>query len=418
MKILIQSLNFPPELIGVGKYVGEMAVWLKNNGHDVHVITGMPYYPLWKIHKGFNKYFWRKEYLCGVTVWRCPIWVPKNPTGLKRLAHLFSFFLSSLPIALMQIMWRPRIVFTVQPTLFVAPTALFICFFTGAKKILHIQDFEVDAAFELKILRGKLIRKIILTLEKFIMLRFDLISSISKMMLKRAELKGVSESKLYLFRNWVKLNPFFETLHKNENQSQAVINYRKKLNIHNDSLVALYSGNMGEKQGIEILGYVAKIFHNVNQSNLYFIFCGNGPSREKLEAICDGLKNVLFLDLQTEKNFHHLLSIADIHLLPQQVGAQDLVLPSKLTGMLASGRAIIACANKGTEIESIVSECGVVVPPENPEKLYEAILELVKNPDKRKDLGEKGRNYAIKNLDQEIIMSNFNLELYKFNKGY
>ena len=112
MKILLYGLNFTPELTGIGKYTGELAAWLAARGHAVRVVTAPPYYPAWKIADGFTNR-WGVEDLCGgssLQVWRCPLWVPRQPGGLKRLLHLASFALSSCPVMLRQIFWRPDVV--------------------------------------------------------------------------------------------------------------------------------------------------------------------------------------------------------------------------------------------------------------------------------------------------------------------
>jgi colanic acid biosynthesis glycosyl transferase WcaI len=132
MKIVIQSINFHPELTGIGKYTGEMAGWLTSKGHLVRVITSAPYYPKWKISPGYKKYSWSKETWCDVEVWRCPIWVPIKPNGMTRIIHLASFALSSFPIMLWQIFWRPNIILTIEPPLFTAPAALVAARISGA----------------------------------------------------------------------------------------------------------------------------------------------------------------------------------------------------------------------------------------------------------------------------------------------
>ena len=123
MKILLYGINFAPELTGIGKYTGEMAAWLAAQGHQVRVVTAPPYYPDWAVGAGYSARTWRRERWQGVDVWRCPLWVPPRPGGAKRLVHLASFALSSLPVMLRQLLWRPEVVWVVEPPLFCAPTA-------------------------------------------------------------------------------------------------------------------------------------------------------------------------------------------------------------------------------------------------------------------------------------------------------
>ena len=199
----------------------------------------------------------------------------------------------------------------------------------GAKAWLHVQDFEVDAAFDLGLLKGQRIRKLVAGAERWLMRRFDVVSTISQRMHQRLLAKGVAA-------------------------------YRRELFIPDGAVVALYSGNMGGKQGLEVLADLAKqnnwgqipinFVPNTAQGTVepaqaatnvvavVFVFCGNGAGRADLVQRCQGLPNVRFIDLQPAERLPDLLATADIHLLPQRADAADLVMPSKLTGMLTSAR--------------------------------------------------------------------------------
>ena len=163
LDILIYGLNYAPELTGIGKYTGEMAAWLSARGHRVRVVTAPPYYPAWRIADAYQG----KGYLRegggaegdGVgepLIFRCPLYVPAKPTGLKRMRHLASFMLSSLPVLLREVLApdgnAPDIIWTVEPTFFGAPFALLAARLSQSPAWLHVQDFEVDAAFELGML--------------------------------------------------------------------------------------------------------------------------------------------------------------------------------------------------------------------------------------------------------------------------
>src|SRR4051794_25657468 len=114
-KILLYSINYSPELTGIGKYNGEMAAWLVNNGYEVRVVTAPPYYPDWRVQEGYSAWKYAKERIDGTQIWRCPIWVPRKPSGLKRLLHLLTFALSSLPVMLLQLFWRPHLLLVIEP---------------------------------------------------------------------------------------------------------------------------------------------------------------------------------------------------------------------------------------------------------------------------------------------------------------
>lgn len=399
MRILIYGINFSPELTSTGKYTGELAMWLANRGHDVRVITAPPYYPEWRVQFGYSKWFWKREDSAKVSVRRCPLWVPKNPSGLKRILHLLSFALSSAPVALAQIIWRPNLVWTVEPALACAPLALLVGRLSGGATWLHIQDFEVDAAFEMGLLRGEYGRRLILNFERWLMCSFDRVSTISDRMLDRARGKGVLPERLVRFPNWVDISLI-------QYVSRSV--YRDRLRLRDSDVVALYSGNMGNKQGLEVLAEAARSL--IWRKDLVFVFCGEGSGRAALEEACDGLENVRFLPLQPLDQLSQLLGLADIHLLPQRADAADLVMPSKLSGMLASGRCVLATANPGTELASVVAErarCGLVVPPENVDAFVAGLLRLTDDSERRWAMGAAGRDYAEKYIETNSILSAF-----------
>lgn len=320
---------------------------------------------------------------------------------------------------------------------------------------MHIQDYEVDAAFDLGLLKGAVLRGMVTAGERWLMRRFDRVSTISPRMVARALAKGVAPERAVLFPNWVdvKQEQGSRCKAQGENQGQGssnkvqgssnkvqdkASNYRAELEISEDAVVALYSGNMGGKQGLEILAQVAKIQvqetrfkaqdtrfkAQAKQSErslapctlplvpeIIFVFCGNGAGRAELVVLCEGLGNVRFLDLQPLERLGELLSFADIHLLPQRADAADLVMPSKLTGMLASGRPVVATANEGTELANVVSGCGMVVPPEQPHAFLDAIMILAKDAELRRQLGCAGRAYAVANLDRDAVLGRFEAEL-------
>ena len=403
MRILLYGINFAPELTGTGKYTGELAEWLAARGHEVRVVTAPPYYPEWKVRQGYSRWLWRTEKGASLTVWRCPLWVPRNAGGLKRMLHLASFAITSLPVVLRQISWRPDLVWVVEPTLACAPAAAFVAKASGGKSWLHIQDFEVDAAFSMGLLAGARSRRMLLAMERWLMRRFDRVSTISGRMMELARSKGLWPGQLVFFPNWADLSLV---------QPQSRSSYRDELGLAPETRVAMYSGNMGNKQGLEVLAEVAALLRD--DPSVLFVFCGHGTGREELMRRCEGLPNVRFLPLQPLNRLGDFLALADVHLLPQRADAADLVMPSKLTGMLASGRAVVATAAPQTELAQVVSErarCGLVVPPEDAPALAAAVRQLMDDPQGRSRMGENARRFALDELDRDTVLGKFEAEV-------
>ncbi|HMG02103.1 MAG TPA: glycosyltransferase WbuB [Edaphobacter sp.] len=406
MRILIYGLNYSPELTGIGKYTGEMSSWLARRGHEVRVVTAPPYYPAWSIREDYRGKLYRTERQLGEPlVYRTPLYVPAKPTGLKRMVHLFSFMLGSLPVMLRQCFWKPDVVFTVEPTFFGAPLALLVARATGAASWLHVQDYEIDAAFDLGLLPAHgPVHTIALGLEETFTRAFTRVSSISHKMVERAESKGVPSERVTLFPNWVDV----DAVHPQD--PAAPNSFRRELGLEGKTIL-LYSGNMGAKQGLELLAPLAQSFES--DSSVHFLFCGDGAFRPTLETLVANRPNVTLLPLQPFERLNDLLNAADIHLLPQRAGAADLVMPSKLTGMLSSGRPVIATADEGTQVARVVSgespeeACGLVVPAEDPAALHATVERLIADPGLRARLGANARRYAVQHLGRQQVLEQF-----------
>lgn len=403
MKILLITLNFWPEKIGIGKYSGEMAQGLAQRGHDVRVISAPPYYPHWQVQADYLPQGWRRETISGLQVWRCPLWVPRKVTGLSRLLHLFSFGLAVWPAALAQGKWKPEVVFCVAPTLFSAPAAWVAARLFGAETWLHVQDFEMDAALGLGIFTGgKLLLPLARAWESLALRHFGRVSSLSASMCARAQAKGVAPQRLRLLPNWVDTEQIFPFDGPNP--------LRQSLNLPSTAQIALYHGNMGLKQGLETVIDAARLLEKQFPS-LFFLLTGEGAARPTLKRRAQGLTNLQFAPLQEEENLNLLVNLADMHVLPQRRGAADLVMPSKLTTMLASGKPVVAGALPGTQLQQTLQSCGELVPPEDPQALAQALMALAQNPARRAALGQAGRRLAEENFSRHKILDRLSLEL-------
>jgi len=396
MKILVLSMNFMPELTGIGKYSGDMVDGMLARGHEVAVVCAPPYYPAWKVDGAYH----RTSYLVekpkrGLTVYRCPVWVPRSPGGLKRLIHLASFALSSLPLMLMLVLWRPAAVLAVAPALFAAPWGRITAWLAGATSWLHVQDFEVDTAFGLGLLKGGAVRRGVLSFERRILAGYDRVSTISRQMVKTLVAKGVPLERTALMPNGVDVSD----IHPQATASGL----RCSLGLGEDQIVCLYSGTMNRKQGLNVIVEAARRLQH--RTEIVFVLSGNGEMRKPLEAAAEGLGNVRFLDLCPAEQLNDLLNMADLHLLPQLRGAADLVMPSKLSGMLASGRPTIAAAAHGTEIATVVEGHGVVIEPESVDAFAEAVERLACDPSERLRLGRAARAFAEQCLDNTSIFN-------------
>lgn len=401
MKILIYGINYSPELIGIGKYSGEMAVWLGQQGHSVKVVTAPPYYPAWRIAKNYNNRYSREQ-MDGVEVTRCPLFVPSKPSALARILHLVSFSLTSVFPILGAFFWKPDIVIQIVPTLFCSLQTLALSKFSGAKAVIHIQDYEVDAMLGLSMISHGVIQRCALWIEQKIFNSFDVVSTISEGMLNNALQKGVAAEKLIFFPNWTEIDRF-----ANVDKSTSI---HKDIGIEPHKKIILYSGNMGEKQGLEIVVNVAKQM-SLN-TEVHFVMVGDGAARVTLEKLATSLSltNITFLPLQASEDFPKFLASAACHLIIQKSGVANAVLPSKLTNILAVGGNSVITAARDTTLGALCLKfdgIATLVEPESTDALHEGILSSLNMP----KFNSIARQYAQEYLDKSVVLTRFIQEI-------
>jgi colanic acid biosynthesis glycosyl transferase WcaI len=411
MKFVLYSLNYSPELTGIGKYNGEMCPQLARLGMEITAVVAPPYYPQWQVAHGYSSFGYQHQVIDGVNIIRCPLYVPKKLTTLKRLIHLSSFAFSSGLALLGQLFKSPDVIFLVQPTFFCAPIALLVAKLTGAKAVMHIQDFEVDAMFGLGMMSEGRLAKIIRSVESFFLKRFDVVSSISYSMLENAKRKGVAEERLLFFPNWADTNFVNPTI-----DGSAI---RQEFGFAPHDKIVLYAGNIGAKQGLEIVLDAAQ--HFTNNPDVKFVFVGAGAYVDTLQAMTKskGLSNVVFKPLQPWERVPEMLAMADVHLVVQRKGAADAVLPSKLTNILSAGGHALVTAESETELGALAEkhpEIYQLVEPENSAAFITGLEALL-----AKDLTQPNRvarQYAEQYLDKSVILERFHQDMLKLASQY
>ncbi|HBU94022.1 colanic acid biosynthesis fucosyltransferase WcaI [Leclercia adecarboxylata] len=401
MKILVYGINYSPELTGIGKYTGEMVEWMARQGHEVRVITAPPYYPEWQVGKHYSSWRYRREE-GAATVWRCPLYVPKQPSTLKRLIHLGSFALSSFFPLMAQRRWKPDRIIGVVPTLFCTPGMRLLGKLSGARTLLHIQDYEVDAMLGLGMAgkgKGGKVARLASAFERSGLHNVDYVSTISRSMMNKAQEKGVAAEKVIFFPNWSEVARFRDVT------PADVAALRAQLGLAEAHKIVLYSGNIGEKQGLEnVIDAAAALSDKPWQ----FVIVGQGGGKARLEKMARerGLQNIQFFPLQSYDALPALLKMADCHLVVQKRGAADAVLPSKLTNILAVGGNAVITAEAHTELGQLCTSLpgiAVCVEPESVPALVAGIEQALTMPKEN----TVARDYAERTIEKENVLSQF-----------
>jgi colanic acid biosynthesis glycosyl transferase WcaI len=341
---------------------------------------------------------WRREWLEGVEVLRAPLYAPARVTGKGRLLHELSFGASCLA-------WWPSLwarswdaVLAVCPLLQSGLIPALLARRQNIPFIFHVQDLQLDAARELAIIQQPFLFALLERLEGFLFTRAQAVTTISRAMAARIEDKGVPPARVHLLPNWADLEGIKPGKRRNA--------LRRELGLNGETMV-LYAGNMGEKQGLELILAAAALTRH--DPDIRYILAGEGAARPRLMARARqlALDTVRFLPLQLRERFPLLLAAADIHLVVQKDQASDLVMPSKLGNILAAGRPFIATARPETELGRVAleSQAGLLVPPGDAASLAQAIVNLARKPEARKKMAHKARKFAEAGWGRDKIMA-------------
>ncbi len=399
MRILIYSYNYYPEPIGIAPLMTELAEGLVKRGHQVRVVTAMPNYPERQIYPEYRGKGYITEYKNGVQIQRSYVWIRPQPNLLDRVLLDASFVVTSFVPAL--IGWRPDVILSTSPSLPSCVPVALLGWLRACPVILNLQDILPEAAIHVGLLKNKLLIQLFTLLEKFAYRTASKISVIADGFVENLRSKGVEADKIVQIPNWVDVN-FIRPLPKEDNPFRAAHNL-------NDKFVVLYSGNIALTQGLESVVKAASVLRHI--PDIVFVIVGEAKGLQRLQQECldCGADNVLLLPFQPRKSLPQMLAAADVGLVVQKKNVVSFNMPSKIQVLLASGGALVASVpDNGTAARAIrQSGGGVIVPPEDPQALAMAILDLYQNPEKVKTLGYKSRQYAVEHYAFEQALNQY-----------
>jgi len=200
------------------------------------------------------------------------------------------------------------------------------------------------------------------------------------------------------FPNWVELERFSKSTPNKQLLMQLGVDITKR--------IVLYSGNIGEKQGLENVVYAAKAMHA--REDIHFLIVGDGVTRQQLQslALSFNLSNITFAPLVPYHQLPGLLASADCHLVVQKSGASDTVMPSKLTNILAvGGNALITADEASTMGKLCLQNHGLatLIAPDSVPELIHGIYSVLEQPSPNKI----AKNYANANFEKQRILRRF-----------
>ncbi len=406
MRITVWGINYYPELVGIAVYNTDLCEFLADQGHQVRMVTGFPYYPNWKKLKTDQSLTYRTDMISvhghtQVEVCRCWLYVPAKLSASRRIVHEASFVFTSLwALATKE---KPDLYFVVLPPLLLGFAAWVIKLFKPAPVFLHVQDLQPDAAVSLGMLRAGPLLTWLYALEKFVYAKADRVSSISQEMCETIKSR-TTPGKVFFLPNWVSL-PQISALPDDGT-------WKTRHGIAPQILIVSYAGNLGVKQGLEIVVEIARLLKD--RDDVLFVIAGNGGEEMNLKRLAAtyNLQNIRFENVLSDEEHTALIVDSALCLIPQKPGSSANFLPSKLLKILALARPIITNADPGSSLYNAVIEGGFgkAVPPGDVAAMVKALAELLSNPAERKEAGALGRQYVIR-FEKEAVLSNLETRL-------
>ncbi|WP_241524804.1 glycosyltransferase [Streptomyces barkulensis] len=398
-RVLVVSTNYAPEHAGIGPYSAQIAEHLAALGADTHVLAGMPHYPAWRVHEEYRGRWRVREVLEGVTVHRRRHTVPRRQTALRR--GLFEAgVLAHGVVAPPRV--RPDVVLSQMPSLAGGVLGARIARRAGAPHAVVVQDLMGAAAGQSGMSGGGRVASFAGAVEGRVLRSAALVGVVHESFADRVAAMGVPRERVRVVPNWTHVRA------PGGDRART----RARLGWPEDTTVVLHSGNMGLKQGLEVLVETARLAGRDGApaggtgggtgGTVRVVLMGEGHRRGYLRELARGVGSLDFLPPADAEEFPEILAAADVLAVTQRASVLDMSLPSKLTSYFAAGRPVVAsvAAGSGTAREVERSGAGVVVPAEDPKALLEAVRRLAGDPGECAELGARGREYVERRLSR------------------
>jgi len=307
MKVMILSINYWPEVAGIGAFTTYRAEHLAAAGHEVEVCTTFPYYPEWKVSPDYAGKLAASEERNGVRIVRSYAYIPNPVTSLRRVLHEASFIASCLVSAVVR--KRPDLLLVVSPPLGLAVNAFLLSRLWRIPYVFDVEDLQPDSAADLGMLPSWALW-LLYKVENAAYRHASLVSTLTNGMRKRIIDKGIPEEKVELLEP--RMDDSLIDIGPEEGRA-----FRQCYGFENKFL-ATHTGNMGVKQGLDVIVNAAAL--NRSDDSMLFLLVGDGASCGRIQGrVAElGLRNVRFLPLLSAVDYRGLLAASDVCLVTQQ----------------------------------------------------------------------------------------------------
>ena len=387
LRLVVLCPHFAPDLAPTGVVMTRIVTELAARGHELHVVTSLPWYRNHAIEPGWGGRLWRTEKTDWGSIIRVHPFPGKSKSNLLRRALGFLAFSYAVGIRSVHadgFPFKVDGVLAMSPPLTLGLTGWFTKIIRRAPLVFNIQDVFPDAAIQTGAISNKKIIAAAKWLERVSYQRSDAVVLLSNDL--RTNIANKIDMK---FHDRLHVIPNFVDTIAITPQNRMTA-YRTELGI-GDQLVVMYAGNVGFSQSLNLVAEAAAKFPEIA-----FVINGDGSARKKLQQDCAQLANVYFGDYQPIERLSEVLATGDIHLVPLRAGLASVSVPSKSYSILAAGRPMLAAIDLNTAIPKMLREsgAGIAVEPDNAPAFIEALGQLVSNRELLLEMGARGRNWV------------------------
>ncbi|MFR4230499.1 glycosyltransferase family 4 protein [Clostridium sp.] len=402
-KLLVYAHYYYPDVASTGQILTELCEGMKDT-FDITVICVVPSY-IGKIEEKYKIKRIYKENINEINVVRVRVPEFQKSNKLSRTKNLLAYFFNSL-IATFKLEKHDYIFTISQPPILGGVLGVLGKWIKGGKLIYNIQDFNPEQTMAIGYTKNKLLLNTAMMMDKFSCKQSNEVIVVGRDMQEtlrnRFNNKKVPENTF--INNWIDEKEIYPL---NENHPK-IIDFKEKYNL-NDKFIIMYSGNIGLYYDLE---NIIKVIGKFNErEDVIFAFVGDGTVKKEIEdyATENKLSNVTFIPYQDKADLVYSLNSADIHWVVNAKGIKGVSVPSKLYGVMATGKPVLGVLDKGSEARLIVDECncGVCTEPGNYNEIYNKIEYILNNKEKVKKLGKNGRKYLEKNLTKEVSINKY-----------
>ncbi|MEP7201961.1 MAG: glycosyltransferase family 4 protein [Ilumatobacteraceae bacterium] len=383
LKIAILCPHFAPDTAPTGEVMTRIVTELALLGHELHVVTSLPWYRRHAVEDGWQGKRVQRE----TTEWGSITRVSPFPGGdkrkLLRRAAGFAGFSALAGLASLR-GGRVDAVIAMSPPLTMGLTGWGTHVARRGPLIFNIQDVFPDAAVESGAITSKAIITVAKWLERVSYNRAAAVTVLSPELRDNVAAK-VPPSK----RGAIRVIPnFVDTAFIRPQDRMTAL--RHELGIGSQTVV-MYAGNIGFSQSLDMIIETAKAM-----PSLMFVINGDGAARQTLQNLAGSSSNVRFSGYQPIERLPEVLATGDIHVVPLKAGLGRVSVPSKTYSILAAGRPVLAAIDAATEIPRILAESGggLSVPPDDIVAFQAALQRLADDPAGCREMAAAGRTWV------------------------